>query len=226
MPKLNLRSALLLVAFIGAEAALLSLANWQLHRYHQRVNEQIAAQNAPPIELTGTYGPELAALTQQPDPTMPEDSGWRLYGVLNTPHGSVLINRGYHAPQWVDRNESTPNFIGLTAPSGTLTLKGVWALTPTRKGLLHGPDITTHPQLLAFLNPSLITSATLAPQQLVLTVPEMAGSPLTPAAPPLANPLRHLSYAIQWLCMAATLLIMAGFAWRKSVQQSNRQPKV
>ncbi|MFO0500211.1 MAG: SURF1 family cytochrome oxidase biogenesis protein [Pseudomonadota bacterium] len=214
-----MRNTLLVLAFLLAEAALLALGAWQWQRYHQRLAEQAAAAHAAPIELIGAYTPVLAALTQQPDPQVPEESGWRLYGVLNTLSGSVLINRGYHAPQWADMNKSTPNFTGLTAPSGTFTLRGVWADIPQRKGWLKGPETTTHPQLLAFLNPALITSSTLAPQQLVLTQPETPTSPLVPAAPPLANPLRHLSYAIQWLCMALVLAVLSALAWRKSTRR-------
>lgn len=214
-----MRKLVLIVAFLLAEAALLSLGHWQWRRYQQRLDEQATAARAAPTELIGTYTPALAALTQQPNPHVPEESGWRVYGVLTTPSGSILINRGYHAPQWADSNKSTPNFAGLMPPSGTLTLRGVWADIPHRKGWLRGPETTTHPQLLAFLNPALITSNTLVPLQLVLTQPEAPTSPLTPSAPPLANPLRHLSYAIQWLCMALALALMAGFAYRRSIRR-------
>jgi cytochrome oxidase assembly protein ShyY1 len=206
---------LLVIMFMLAELALLSLANWQWQRYQQRVAEQATATTLAPIQINGIFTPAIAALTQQPNPHVPEASGWRIYGVLQTASGSVLVNRGFTAPQWANAHQRAPNFTALIPPSGTQTLRGVWADIPKRKGWLRGPDTTTHPQLLAFLNPSLITSETLATQQLVLTVPEIATSPLTPSAPPLANPLRHLSYFIQWLTMALVLPLLFWAAFKR-----------
>lgn len=210
-PALMRKTWLWLGLILLVELGLLSLAHWQWQRYNQRLAEQTEAAARPPSQLQGTYLPLTAALTQQPNPQSPEESGWRVLGLLQTSGSLVVIDRGYAAPRWASPN--VPDFTGLEPPVGRQTLYGVWVPLPQRKGWLRGPDTTTYPRLLAFLNPAVLTSATVAPQQLVLTVPDTSASAPSPSAPPLANPLRHLSYMIQWLVMAAVLPLLAAAAW-------------
>lgn len=205
------KTLLLLCIGLLVEVGLLSLAHWQWRRYQQRLAEQADAAARPPSDLQGTYLPLTAALTQQPNPQDPEESGWRVLGLLQASGSLVVIDRGYAAPRWAAPN--VPNFTELAPPTGPQTLHGVWVPLPQRKGWLRGPEITTHPRLLAFLNPALLTSGTVMAQQLVLTIPDTLASTPSPSAPPLANPLRHLSYMIQWLVMAAVFPLLAVAAW-------------
>lgn len=210
-PEMVRKTLLLLCIGLLVEVGLLSLAQWQWRRYNQRLAEQTEAAARPPSQLQGAYLPLTAALTQQPNPVNPEESGWRMLGVLATSGSLVVIDRGFAAPRWAAPN--VPDFTELAPPVGPQTLHGVWVPLPQRKGWLRGPEITTHPRLLAFLNPALLTSHTMVAQQLVLTVPETSATALLPSAPPLANPLRHLSYMIQWLVMAAVLPLLGIAAW-------------
>ncbi|MCA3243855.1 MAG: hypothetical protein INF43_00930 [Alphaproteobacteria bacterium] len=195
------------------ELSLLSLADWQWRRYQQRLTEQAVAAARPPNTLTGTYLPLTAALTQQPNPTNPEESGWRVLALLQTAGSLVVIDRGYAVPRWLA--DGVPDFTGLAPPTGLQTVQGVWVPLPTRRGWLRGPDTTTHPRLLAFLNPAMLTSASVAPQQLVLTSPDTANPEPMPSAPPMANPLRHLSYMLQWLLMAVVFPLLCWVVWRR-----------
>lgn len=210
----NLRINLFwLLGALGIEAALLGLGYWQWQRYQQRLTEQATASTRPPQVLTGSYVPMVAALTNQPNPQTPAQSGWRVLGLLQASGSMVVIDRGYAPPQF--NPDNSPDFHQLQPPTGAQALQGVWVPLPTRKGWLGGPDITTHPQLLAFLNPAVLTSATVLPQQFVLTVPETSAPIPTPSAPPLANPLRHLSYMLQWLLMAAIFPLLCWLGWRR-----------
>jgi cytochrome oxidase assembly protein ShyY1 len=204
---------LLLVTILFAEAALLSLAHWQWQRYHQRLAEQSEAAMRPPMLLQGAYLPFTAALTNQPNPAVPEESGWRVLGLLQTSQSLVVIDRGYARPQFLATQ--APDFTQLQPPAPPQTLRGIWVPLPTRKGWLNGPDTTTHPKLLAFLNPARLTSASVLPQQFVLTAPDTSATTPMPNAPPTANPLRHLSYFIQWLVMAAIFPLLVYLGWRR-----------
>jgi cytochrome oxidase assembly protein ShyY1 len=226
VPKKHLKPIFLLtLALLGAllvELALLRLASWQWQRYQQRLAENAAAAQRAPDSLQGTYLPVVAALTNQPNPASPEESGWRVLGLLATEGRWVVVDRGF-TPALLNAN-GTPNFSQITAPIGPQVLQGFWSPLPKRKGWLGGPDVTTHPQLLAFLNPNSLlaqvqdasATAPLASQQFVLASPDTTPPVLRAVAPPLANPLRHLSYCIQWLTMAALFPLLCWGAWRRS----------
>jgi cytochrome oxidase assembly protein ShyY1 len=203
----------LIIAALAIELALLSLAHWQWRRYHQRMAEQATAAARPPSLLQGEYLAFTAALTNQPNPQNPEESGWRVLGLFQTSQSLVVIDRGYAPPQFLTTH--APDFTHLQPPSATQTLQGLWIPLPHRKGWLGGPDTTTHPKLLAFLNPARLTSASVLPQQFVLTVPDTSATIPQPSAPPTANPLRHLSYMIQWLVMAALFPLLCVAGWRR-----------
>jgi cytochrome oxidase assembly protein ShyY1 len=205
------KTILLLALALLVEASLLSLAHWQWRRYHQRLNEQAEAAARPPAVLAGRYLPQVAALVQQPNPQNPEESGWRMLALLQASGSLVVVDRGYALPRW--QPNGSPDFTGLQPPPGPQQLAGVWVPIPTRKGWLRGPDTTTSPQLLAFLNPAVLTSQTVLPQQFILTRAETLATVPTPSAPPTANPLRHLSYMIQWLLMAAVFPLLCGVSW-------------
>lgn len=203
----------LLGAAILVEAGLLGLARWQWQRYYQRLNEQAAAAQRPPTLLQGAYLPFTAALTNQPNPLAPEKSGWRVLGLLQTSSSMVVIDRGYATPQFL--TDQSPDFSHLQPPAPTQNLQGVWVPLPQRKGWLGGPDTTTHPKLLAFLNPARLTSASVLPQQFVLTAADTSATTPLPSTPPTANPLRHLSYFIQWLVMASVFPLLVYLGWRR-----------
>lgn len=205
--------ALLLILFLLAEAALLALAHWQWQRYYQKLALQTAQANLPTATLAiQAYQPTQAFLTQQPAPHTGR-LGWRLIAVAHTSTSVVIIDRGWQPTQ----SSPAPDFSALTPPSSPTTLSGHWQPLPMRKGWLPGPDTTTHPQLLAFLNPARLTSATVRPDYFQLTQADTSPTTLIlgPAAPPFP-PQRHLAYALQWLVMALTLPLLAfGAVWAK-----------
>ncbi len=202
----------LMLGALGVEAGLLTLSNWQKNRYHQRLNEQSAFTARPPATMSGVFdNAATTALTNQPHPQNPEaERGWRILTPLRTASGTVVIDRGYTAPHL--NPDGSPNFTFLTQPSATIT--GVLQPYPQRRGILRGPDVTTHPRLLAFLNPSLITSDTLRPEYLIARTPTAEGVLAVP--PPLPAPTKHLSYALQWLGLAVAFPVMCLLTWIKS----------
>lgn len=212
---------LLVLAALCVEAGLLGLAHWQWRRYHQRLDEHAAWLARPPVWVQGTYRPEsLGALTHQPNPVKPEEMGWRVLGVLETAQGPVLIDRGFTAPRWLADN--IPDFSQLHLPAGPQTLAALPQEIPTRKGVLRGPDTTIHPRLLAFLNPAHLTSGTVPTQAYVLTAPDAPTQPLNALPPPPKNPLRHLSYMVQWLMMAAIFPLLCVWAWHSKLTRPKR----
>lgn len=203
----------LLFLACGVEAGLLALANWQRTRYHQRLTEQAEFAARPAQTLAGTWVPgQTFALTNQPHPHNPErELGWRILTPFATPSGTVVIDRGYATPRY--KADLSPDFSHLAPTANTTALAGVWQPFPQRKGWLHGPDTTTHPRLLAFLNPSLMVSDTQPAYFLSRTATSDA---VLTAPPPLPAPTKHLSYALQWLGMALAFPLLCLFAYLKS----------
>jgi cytochrome oxidase assembly protein ShyY1 len=214
--------ALLLILFFLVEAALLALAHWQWQRYHHKLARQEAQASLPPATLAiEAYQPTQAFLTQQPAPGSGR-LGWRLIAVVHTSTTAVIVDRGWQPAQPIGQPTPMPDFSALTPPTSPTTLLGHWQPLPTRKGWLKGPDTTTHPQLLAFLNPARLTSATVRPDYFQLTQADATPTTLIfgPSAPPFP-PQRHLAYAIQWLTMALTLpLLVFGAVWAKRRRRS------
>ncbi len=189
----------LLVLAVGIESGLLTLANWQRNRYHQRLTEQAEFAARPSQTLSGTWLPEATfALTNQPNPRNPEaELGWRILTPLRTASGTIVVDRGYASPRYL--SDHSPDFSHLQPTTASATLAGVWQTFPQRKGWLQGPDTTTHPRLLAFLNPQLIVSDT-QPSYFLSRSP--SSDAITAVPPPLPAPTKHLSYSLQWLGMA------------------------
>lgn len=205
----------LLVGATGVEAGLLALSHWQFSRYRQRQAALAEFATRPATTVTGTFlSSQTSALENQPNPVNPETIGWRILTPLATASGTILVDRGWAPPTYLAPN--VPNFAPF-ATSQTVTLQGIWQPLPVRHGWLHGPDVTTHPRLLAFLNPTLITSATMPSHYLITRTPE---SNLTAIPPPLPAPLRHLSYALQWLGMAIAFPVLCGIGWAKNRRRS------
>ena len=196
---------------LGVEAGLLALSNWQWNRYQQRLAglEEFAAR--PSVTVQGTFLPEHSfALTNQPNPLNPESElGWRILTPMQTPSGTLVVDRGYMPPAF--NPDGSPNFNAATPVADTVS--GVFQPYPQRRGWLKGPDTTTHPHLLAFLNPALIVSET-RPDYLIartITSPNLIAVP-----PPLPAPTKHLSYALQWLGLAIAFPILCFIGWRKN----------
>ena len=202
---------------LGIESGLLMLANWQNNRYQQRLTEQAEFSARPSVTVTGTFDNAASvALTNQPDPLNPEAGrGWRILTPLHTPSGTLVIDRGYTLPHL--NADGSPNFSFLTTTNATVS--GVFQSYPQRRGILHGPDVTTHPKLLAFLNPALIVSAT-TPHYLIARTPSAQGVIAVP--PPLAAPTKHLSYAMQWLGLAIAFPILCLLSWVKNRRARQR----
>ena len=76
--------------------------------------------------------------------------------------------------------------------------------------------MTTDNRVLAFLNPARM-GVDAGKVYLQLTVPLGGQSAAVVTAPPPApNPMRHLSYALQWLGMAIAFVVLVGLATRKT----------
>ncbi|TKW62064.1 MAG: hypothetical protein DI628_05450 [Blastochloris viridis] len=209
----------LLVLAFGIEAGLLSLSNWQRNRYHQSLTEQAEFAARPSQSLSGTWQPEATfALTNQPNPRNPEaEIGWRILTPLSTPSGTIIIDRGYATPRY--HADMSPDFSQLMPTDIGADLAGVWQPFPQRKGWLRGPDTTTHPRLLAFLNPQLIVSDT---QPVYFLSRTASSEEITAVPPPLPAPTKHLSYALQWLGMALAFPLLCVFAYLKSRRAGRR----
>ncbi|PZP40682.1 MAG: hypothetical protein DI585_00200 [Pseudomonas fluorescens] len=193
------------VLALAVEAGLLSLAHWQWNRYHQRLALQAEVAARLPVALTGEWLPaHTYALTNQPNPLNPEsDLGWRILTPLRTASGTIIVDRGFTHPRF--KPNQGPDFASFKPTETSATLTGYLQPFPQRKGWLQGPDVTTHPRLLAYLNPALIISDT----QPVYLITRTATSPeLTAVPPPLPAPTKHLSYALQWLGMAIAFPIL------------------
>jgi cytochrome oxidase assembly protein ShyY1 len=193
------------------ETGLLTLANWQKKRYFQRLNEQTEFANRPSQTFSGVFDNAATfALTNQPDPVNPEvNRGWRILTPMHTPSGTLIVDRGFTMPHMHADNQ--PDFAFLTTTDETVS--GVLQPFPQRRGILRGPDTTTHSRLLAFLNPALIISDT-APYYVIARTPTAQGVVAVP--PPLAAPSKHLSYALQWLGLAIAFPLMCLFAGLKA----------
>ena len=210
----------LITTAISIETGLLTLAQWQYNRYQQRTAQQTEFSARPSASFSGTFQPEHTfALTNQPNPLNPEEeTGWRILTPLQTGAGILLVDRGYMQP--VFNPDGTPNFSPATPTEDRV--EGILQPYPVRKGWLQGPDTTTHPRLLAFLNPALIVSETTPPPYAGYLIARTGTSPnLTAVPPPLPAPLKHLSYAYQWLGLALAFPILCLFAFLK-----NRRRKV
>lgn len=208
-------SAGLVLVSLAVEAGLLSLANWQHHRYLQRLAEQAAFNALPSRTVSGTFdNAHTVALTNQPNPLNPDaETGWRILTPLTSGSQTMVIDRGWAPP--VLNADGSPNFSPFN--TSATTVSGLYQPFPRRHGWLKGPDTTTDPKLLAFLNPVLVSSATTMPVYLVArtsTSPNLHANP-----PPLASPQRHLSYMLQWLGMALAFPVLCLYAFLK-----NRRP--
>ena len=196
----------LILCIVCTEFALVSLGVWQFHRWQQRVQEQENRAHSTRLSVTGIYQTSLTvALDNQPHPTQPDLIGWRLLTPLQTVSTVVIVDRGW-LPLPPDRT-ATPTFAGLNPPAGSVKVTGIPLPVSPRKGWLKGPDTTTSNRVLARLNPALITpqgsSTTTVLQSIVPDNPRLLAMPS-----PTPNPLRHLSYMIQWLTMAALFPVL------------------
>lgn len=196
-------------ALVLVEAGLLGLATWQYHRMQEK--DQMAAQLAAraPVALQGVWQNDATfVLDNQPNP---QDAtiGWRVLTPLVTSDSVVVVDRGW-VPLPADRT-APPDVARYVARLEKV--EGVWADYPQRHGWLRGPDTTNQPRILAWLNPSLITSATLGPQYLQATTATAAAMLAVPPASPDGS--RHASYALQWLLMAVAFPLLVGWRMRK-----------
>lgn len=207
----------LTAATLGVEASLLALSNWQRHRYHQRLDEQAEFSARQSQTVSGTFlNSRTFALTNQPNPADPEnDTGWRILTPLQTTSGTLVIDRGFTHPTL--NPDGTPDFTLFNQTSATVS--GIYQPFPQRHGWLQGPDTTTNPHLLAFLNPGLLVSET-TPSYLIArtgTSPHLAAVP-----PPLPAADRHLSYMLQWLGMAIAFPVLCLYGFLKNRRRKPR----
>ena len=206
-----LTTGILITGSLATETGLLALSNWQYGRYRLRTAQQAEFSARPSVAFSGTFlTAQTFALANQPNPLNPEEeTGWRILTPLQTASGTIIVDRGYMPPQL--NPDNSPNFSPATPAEDKV--EGILQPFPTRKGWLQGPDTTTHPRLLAFLNPSLIISET-TPAYLIARTNTSPN--LTAVPPPLPAPLRHLSYAYQWLGMALAFPLLCLYAFYKN----------
>jgi cytochrome oxidase assembly protein ShyY1 len=201
------------------EVALLSLSHWQVNRYHQRIAEHAARAAAPRAHLVGPVV-SYAFLTNQPKPGADlvggeaggsTTVGRRLIAVIQTPQGQRIADLGWQ-PNPPDPT-AAPDFDAF--PKTNVEVTGLQMPLPTRRGWLQGPLTTTHPQLLAFLAPEALTSATVPQDYLAATSTSPTLPNILSIPPALKSPLTHASYALQWLVMAIAFPVLLFFAIRR-----------
>ncbi len=186
----------MLLLFVTIEILLISLAMWQYGR--MRDKEHTENTPTPAVLLTGNWDvSHTVVLDNQPNPTNPDISGWRVFTPLQTSDSTIIVDRGW-VPFPIDRT-APPNSTDYT-PS-TNTVQGIRKQFPQRHGWLNGPETTTNSRILAWLNPTLITSATTGDDYLAATT---ATHPSITAQPPIdaMTSIKHASYALQWTMMA------------------------
>jgi cytochrome oxidase assembly protein ShyY1 len=145
--------------------------------------------------------------------------GRRLIALLQTPQGQRIADLGWQ-PNPRDPT-AAPDFS--TFPKTQIEVTGLATPLPTRRGWLQGPLTTTHPQLLAFLAPEALTSATVPTDYLAATQTSPTLPGITSLPPALKSPLTHASYALQWLAMAISFPILVFFASRRN-RKSRSKP--
>lgn len=190
------RMILLGLALTG-EAALLGLAHWQYARMQERDAQAAALAARLPVQVAGEWRPDqTVALDNQPAPDGSGRIGWRILTPLALEDSTVIVDRGW-VPLPRDRT-AVPDFTAV-APAINV-LSGVLAPYPVRKGILGGPDTTTNPKVLAWLNPALITDVPVGQEYLQATTPTSPGLMAVPPPPPDGQ--QNAAYALQWLVMA------------------------
>lgn len=215
--RLSVRSLFLLVAALGVQAALLTLATWQYHRYQQRTLAIAQAEEQPLTIIQGQFlNANTVALDNQPNPADPTQIGWRILTPFQTAGALIIVDRGWSRPLLAN---GVPHFTPFA--TSVTTISGILQPIKTPSGWLKGPATTTHPQLLTLVSPSLIISQTTAASLLAISTPTNGVAIPQPA--PLANPIQNLSYTVQWLAMAAIFPILCFAAWKKSRAKGPRR---
>lgn len=189
---------------------MLGLAHWQYGRMLEKEAWAVAEAERPTVTISGVWdNNSTVALDNQPHPIKEGEVGWRIFTPLRTSKTVILVDRGW-MPLPPDRT-AQPDFTAL-APT-VLEVRGVWAPFPQRKGWFKGPDTTTHPRILAWLNPALMISGTHSSMYLQASTATVDG--LDPQPTRTTGALKHASYALQWLVMAAIFPFLALWRWRK-----------
>jgi cytochrome oxidase assembly protein ShyY1 len=204
------RLILLGVALAG-EAALLGLAQWQYVRMQEKDALAAAQEKRRPVLVQGEWKPErTVALDNQPAPDGSGRIGWRILTPMALEDSTILVDRGW-VPLPRDRT-AEPDFAAFTPT--TNQVMGVTAPYPVRKGILGGPDTTTNPKVLAWLNPALAIDTPIGTdyvQAITQTAPGLMATP--PEAP---DGKQNGAYALQWLMMALAWAVCWVAVWFKT----------
>lgn len=200
---------LLLLLALAVEVLLLTLADWQYARMQYKQALAAAGAARPQTTLRGAWDDSrTVALDNQPSPRG-DAVGRRVLTPLATPSGTVIVDRGWLP---LGRDTAAPPDFAALAPTAD-AVSGRMEPFPRRHGWLPGPDVTTTPRVLTFLNPALITSDTLGATYLIATTstsPNLRASP-----PPAPDADMHAGYALQWLLMALAFPLCCLAAWRR-----------
>lgn len=217
----------LLLAIMSAFLLLCALGVWQLARKAEKdkLIGAIATRSAPPaqalwpqaawrdltpevlffqrVTLTGQFRPVpvFRLYTVQEDAAGQAQAGWLLLTPLDVDGGGIiLVNRGRIAP---DAALPVP-------PAGRVQIEG-WVRPREVAGWFAAADnpaanawYTRDPQMMA-LSASL---GAVAPFSLDQISDNPGGVPVIVPRPPVL-PNRHLEYAITWLALALTLLVVS-----------------
>lgn len=183
--------------------------------YQERMNDVITdADQWYRVTATGTYGPQQFQLRYR---SLNGAYGSEIFGVLQTEHGNVLVDRGF-----LPRQPGFPDGAMPDAPDGEVTVTGY-----VRRNM-RGDDNSKTPhegQLRTidsdFVGRSLGIDIANGYIQLIESDPPET-SELTPLGEPQLTEGNHLSYALQWFAFTVIGVIGMGVLIRSDIRDRKK----
>lgn len=139
--------------------------------------------------------------------------GFEVWAPLITGHGWYLVSLGWTAGT-SDRQRLPP----VSVPTGTRTWVGTWRPLSDSLVLAETPLTDDWPQVIQKLRPAAMADRMQRPPPRGLVQLEAGQPGVGPViwTPTVMSAARHRGYAFQWFAMAAALLMMYGFAGRRT----------